>query len=85
MRVKCTSAALGFDETLWPTVFASDPKVGDVVYQLPIVVGTLNTQVLPLITESTTSLTISVISHRVGIFLGVQGYYWEPYVEVTLV
>lgn len=84
MRVKCVSSTGGFVATEWPDQFAAIPKAGDRVYKLPTVVGALNTQVAPAVTESTTYLTVSAVSHRVGIFLNVQGYYWEPYVEVTL-
>jgi hypothetical protein len=84
MRVKCASAVGGFNAALWPDQFAADPKIGDIVYQLPVVVGALNTQVSPTVTESTTHMTVSAINHKVGIFPTVQGYYWEPYVEVTL-
>lgn len=84
IRGKCVSSVLGFDTTKWPTYFVAVPIIGNLVYQLPTVVGDLNTYTIPAITESVTHLTVSAVAHRQSIFLGGSGYYWEAYVEVTL-
>lgn len=87
IRGKCISSTGGFDTTKWPVTFAVTPKIGDLVYILPTIVsGSLNTIVAPVISISSTHLTISAVSHRVDVTLNSSGcYYWEPYVEVTLV
>lgn len=84
IRGKCVSSAVDFDPTLWPTLFSAAPILGDIVYQLPEVVGKLNTYDEPLVTDSTSSMTVSGVAHRMGIFLGELGYYWGSYIEVTL-
>lgn len=87
LRGKCISSALGFDSTKWPVTFVAAPKIGDLVFMLPTIVsGSLNTTTAPVISISSTYKTISAVSHRVDVTLNSSGcYYWEPFVELTLV
>lgn len=84
MRGKCVSSASGFNSTEWPTVFADTPKSGEEVFKLPTITGSLNTPVCPVVTDSTVSMTVSAVAHRIGVFQSGCVYVAEPYVEVTL-
>jgi flavorubredoxin len=84
IRGKCVSSVSGFNATEWPTVFVEVPVAGHKVFKLPTIVGALNTQTQPTVTDSVTSLTVSSVAHRIGVFLGSMGWHLDAYIEVTL-
>lgn len=84
LRGKCVSAASGFNSAEWPTVFVDTPKTGEKVFKLPTITGSLNTPICPAVVDSSVSMTVSAVAHRIGVFQSGCVYVQEPYIEVTL-
>jgi hypothetical protein len=86
IRGECVSSASGFVYSEWPNLFVDLPRIGDLVYKLPAVTGSLNTVVEPVVVESATHMTVSIVAHKIGVFLNSSGCYsFDAYIEVTLV